>query len=71
MGDVVNLRQARKQRARADKDKKAAENRVRFGRTKAERTRDAQQRSKAVEHVGWTLSTVRPRARTRERSGRA
>lgn len=38
MAEVVNLRQARKQRARAGKQRSAAENRVRFGRTKPERT---------------------------------
>ncbi|AEG50244.1 hypothetical protein Sphch_2599 [Sphingobium chlorophenolicum L-1] len=37
MGDVINLRQARKARARADKDRLAQGNRVKFGRTKAER----------------------------------
>jgi hypothetical protein len=37
-GDVVNLRQARKQKARADKERQAAENRAHFGRTKHEKT---------------------------------
>lgn len=36
-GDIVNLNKARKGKARAEKEKQAAENRVRFGRTKAER----------------------------------
>ncbi|MBH0236705.1 DUF4169 family protein [Methylobrevis albus] len=40
MGDVVNLRMARKQKQRAAKEATAAENRVRFGRTKAERERE-------------------------------
>ena len=35
--DVVNLRQFRKSKARAEKDAKAEENRVKVGRTKAER----------------------------------
>jgi hypothetical protein len=35
--DVVNLRLARKQRARAEAEQQAAENRSRFGRTKADR----------------------------------
>ncbi|MFN4283325.1 MAG: DUF4169 family protein [Alphaproteobacteria bacterium] len=39
MGDVVNLNQFRKQRARAASAKKADENRVRFGRAKDEKTR--------------------------------
>jgi hypothetical protein len=37
MAEIVNLRQARKQKARSDKEAKAAENRIAFGRTKAER----------------------------------
>ena len=36
--DVVNLRQARKQKARADKEQAAAENRARFGRSKHEKS---------------------------------
>jgi hypothetical protein len=35
--DVINLRQARKQKVRAEKDHKAAENRAQFGRTKHEK----------------------------------
>lgn len=37
MGDVVNLRRARKAKARVDAATTAAANRVAFGRTKAER----------------------------------
>jgi Domain of unknown function (DUF4169) len=37
--EIVNLRQARKTKARADKEGKAAENRARFGQTKSERDR--------------------------------
>ena len=40
MGEVVNFRLARKAKARRDADRVAAENRARFGRTKAERQRD-------------------------------
>ena len=32
-GDVVNLRQFRKQKARSDKEKAAEQNRITFGRT--------------------------------------
>ena len=35
--NVINLRQARKQLARADAERQAQENRVRFGQTKAEK----------------------------------
>lgn len=42
MADIINLRRARKERERVLKDAKAAENRILFGRTKAEKTlRDA------------------------------
>ena len=38
MGDVVNLRQVRKAKSRDEKDAQAAENRIRHGQTKHERT---------------------------------
>lgn len=50
-GDIVNLRQARKARARRDKDEKAAANRSLFGRTKAEKTRDRALAEAAARHV--------------------
>lgn len=37
MGDVVNLRRARKARDRASAEAQAEQNRIAFGRTKAER----------------------------------
>jgi hypothetical protein len=37
MAEIVNLRRVRKQKARADQEAKAAENRTAFGRRKAER----------------------------------
>ncbi|MDK1378335.1 MULTISPECIES: DUF4169 family protein [unclassified Sinorhizobium] len=37
-GDIVNLRQFRKKQARTEKEKRAEQNRIAFGRTKAERT---------------------------------
>lgn len=36
-GDVINLRQVRKLKARSEKEQTAAENRVLFGRTKSEK----------------------------------
>jgi len=39
MGDVVNLNQYRKQRSRSASQTRASENRVKFGRTKDEKTR--------------------------------
>jgi hypothetical protein len=37
MADLINLNRARKERARAEKTAKAGENRVAFGRTKADK----------------------------------
>lgn len=37
MGEIVNLRQQRKVKARAERDAEAAANRVEHGRTKAEK----------------------------------
>ena len=59
MGEVVNLRRARKQRARREKDEAAQANRVAHGRTKAERElTDAQN----------LLETAKLDAHRRERS---
>jgi len=41
MSNVVNLNRFRKQKARKDAEREAAENRIRFGRTKAEKAHDA------------------------------
>ena len=41
MAEIVNLTRARKDKAKADKDAKAAQNRVVFGRTKAEKQKAA------------------------------
>jgi hypothetical protein len=40
MADIVNLRQARKQKARLEKERDAARNRSLHGRTGAEKMRD-------------------------------
>ncbi len=37
-GTVVNLRQARKKKARSDRENAAEQNRISFGRTKAEKS---------------------------------
>lgn len=47
MAEIVNLRRARKQRARQDADKQAQQNRIAFGRTKAERSLTQAERDKA------------------------
>lgn len=38
MSDVVNLRQFRKQKARSERERQAEQNRISFGRTKAEKS---------------------------------
>lgn len=38
MGDVVNLRQFKKTKARSEKEKNAEQNRISHGRTKAEKS---------------------------------
>jgi len=41
MAEILNLNQARKARAKTDAKSKAAENRAKFGRTKADKALDA------------------------------
>jgi len=60
MGDIVNLRTARKRRKRVEQEQEASENRARFGRTRdakvterldkeqAERRLDAHKRASSV-----------------------
>ncbi len=47
MADLINLRQARKAKERADREKTAAEKRRLFGRTKAEKQAEAAERERA------------------------
>jgi hypothetical protein len=51
LSDVVNLRQFRKRKARADKEQSAAENRIRHGRTGAEKKFEREQARKADEFL--------------------
>ena len=51
MADIINLRSARKQKARADKDAQAQQNRVLFGRTKAEKLKQAAEKAQAERHI--------------------
>lgn len=48
MGEVVNLRLARKRKVRAEKEQVAERNRAVYGRTKAERERDEAEAGRAV-----------------------
>jgi Domain of unknown function (DUF4169) len=47
MGDLINLRRARKQATRRQAEQKAASNRLVHGRSKAERSVERSQREKA------------------------
>ncbi len=51
MAEIVNLNRLRKAKARAAADAEAAGNRVKFGRTKAEKARDAAQQSIAEKTI--------------------
>lgn len=51
MGDIVNLNKARKARAKADAEKKAADNRAKFGMTKAEKQKIADEKDRLARHV--------------------
>ncbi|MBZ9842984.1 DUF4169 family protein [Mesorhizobium sp. CA5] len=51
MGEVINLRQARKHKARTEKERRAGENRALHGRSKTERERDRLTSQKAEKFV--------------------
>ena len=46
MADVINLRRARKDRARREHEREAAANRQRYGRTKAQKNADQDARAR-------------------------
>ncbi|NIA70778.1 DUF4169 family protein [Pelagibius litoralis] len=48
MAEIINLRQAKKRKARDEKLAKAADNRARFGRSKSERKKTDDERDKAL-----------------------
>ncbi len=51
MGDIVNLRQVRKARARIDKARAADANRVKFGRTRAEKAAALAERERMARDI--------------------
>ena len=51
MAEIVNLRQARKRRARADKEARADENRRLHGRTREEKELERDQVERARKHL--------------------
>ena len=48
MAEIVNLNRFRKAKTRADEKRQAAENRVAFGRTKAEKAAEQAERERAA-----------------------
>lgn len=49
--DIVNLRQARKRKARADREKTADDNRIKFGRSKSENSASKRVRSDLAKKI--------------------
>lgn len=49
--DVVNLRRVRKSKERATRDSRAAAQRSLFGRTKAEKAKEARERERALRNI--------------------
>lgn len=45
MAEIINLRKARKAKARAEDERKAADNRLAFGRSRAEKQQGAAERA--------------------------
>lgn len=46
MANIINLNKKRKARARLEKEKKASENRIKFGRTKQEKQLEKQEKER-------------------------
>jgi hypothetical protein len=51
MSDVINLRRARKAKDRRDREREAEQNRRLFGRTAAEKKKEADERERARTHI--------------------
>jgi Domain of unknown function (DUF4169) len=63
MADIVNLRRARKDKARAEKAAEAAGNRARFGRSKAERDKRVADEALAIRRLdGHRLGKDEPKS---------
>ena len=63
-GDVISLNQARKKRKQAEDEAKAAANRARFGRAKAEKKLTAAQADQAAQRLeGHRLTSDQNRER--------
>lgn len=54
MAEPINLNKARKAKARADKSQRASENRIKHGRTKAEKQRDRVETERNIKTVDFS-----------------
>ena len=69
MGSVINLRQARKAKARSEKEKKAETNRARYGQTKAQKTKQRFEADKLERHLdGHKRETLDDASQTDDQS---
>lgn len=51
MTEVINLNKKRKAKLRLEKEKKASENRIKFGRTKQEKQLDKKENERSKRHL--------------------
>lgn len=51
MADIINFNKKRKSNIKVEKEKKATENRIKFGRTKKEKLVDKQEKERADRHL--------------------
>lgn len=51
MAEILSLSKARKAKARTEKEAAAEANRLKFGRTKAEKLKEASEKAKADKHI--------------------
>ncbi|KTD34810.1 hypothetical protein Lmor_1343 [Legionella moravica] len=59
MADVINLNKKRKAKNKVEKEKKASENRIKFGRTKIEKQLDQQDFERQQRHLdGHKLENI-------------
>ncbi len=55
MAEIINLRSVRKAKAKAEKTSEVQANRVKFGRTKAEKSRDKIEAARATRAIDGAL----------------
>lgn len=69
--EIINFRQERRRRQREARAAEAAENRARFGRTRAERERDALREAQARRNLDGHLREEGPDPASVDRQGEA